>query len=402
MLFDLDTRGHHAGYIQHLITYWQAQDLSGTLDIVVVPEFLRQHSSVVEVAAARKDKNINFITITLAEESNLKTVNSSVNRLWRSFQEWQLIKKYTQKLEATHCLLMFFDAVFSRMCLGINPPCPISGIFFRPTSHYSNFSNYQPSSSEHFWELREKFGLSRILKAGYFDNLFSLDPLAVEHFSKLDSKSNIVYLPDPVQIYDTSPATINNLKQELGIEADRKVCLLFGALSKRKGIYKLLEAIKLLSPALAQKLCLLLIGPVDVQEKSNLSAIVADISQSQPVQIICYHQFVIETEIQPYFEIADLVLAPYQRHIGMSAILVRAAAAKKPVLSSDYGLMGEITRMYQLGITIDSSIPQEITDGLTRFLSEPAANFCNYAQIKHFADQNKAEQFAKVIFENIL
>lgn len=400
MLFDLDIRGHHAGYIQHLITYWRDRNLSGTLDILVVPEFIIRHESVVELT--NSIGNINFITITLEEEANLKTVNSSRDRFQRSFQEWQLIKKYTQARNTTHCLLMFFDAVFWRMCFGVNPPCPISGIFFRPISHYCIFTNYKPSLSERFWELREKLGLSRILSSGYLQNCFCLDSLAVDYFAKLYRATKILYPTDPVQIYDSSQQQIEKVRHHLGIEPGRKVFLLFGSLSERKGIYKLLEAIKLLSADLTQKLCLLLVGPIEKEQKDQLAEIIKNISYSQPVQIVSYHQFIIDSEIQPYFEIADVILAPYQRHVGMSAIIVRAAAANKPVLSSNYGLMGEITRINELGLTVDSNVPQAIAEGLTHLLTESADSVCNYTKMKHFAEQNRAERFAEIIFENIL
>jgi glycosyltransferase involved in cell wall biosynthesis len=98
---------------------------------------------------------------------------------------------------------------------------------------------------------------------------------------------------------------------------------------------------------------------------------------------------------------ADVILAPYQRHVGMSGILLLAAAAQKPVLSSNYGLMGEIVRRYELGLTVDSTEPKEIAKGLTRFLVEDSDKLCDRAKMKSFAEQNSAEEFARVIFEHL-
>jgi glycosyltransferase involved in cell wall biosynthesis len=401
MLFDLDIRGHHAGYIQHLINYWHNQNLPGKLDIIVVPEFIRRFPEVVKLAKSTS-ADINFIPIATEEEANLKTVRSTPERFQRSFQEWRLLKKYIKVTNCAHCLLMFFDSLLWRMCFGIKSPCLISSIFFRPVTHYRNFSNYEPSFIERFWEFREKVGLTPVLTSGDLENVFCLDPLAVDHLSKQYRETNIVYLPDPVQIYNSSSQQVEALRQSLGIETGRKVFLLFGVLSQRKGIYELLEAVKSLSPKLNQKLCLLMVGPIDEQLKIELNQMISDISQSHPIQIICRYNFISDQQIEPYFKIADTILAPYQRHVGMSAILVRAAAANKPVLSSDYGLMGEVTRAFGLGLVVDSEAPEEIAYGLTRYLTEPATNLCNYHQMKQFAEQNKAERFAEVVFENIL
>ena len=399
MLFDLCIEGHHVGYIQHLIKYWCEQKLPGHLDVVVIPEFLEQHANVVDISLGCSQKNINFVAITLEEQTALDSPYSFTGRLKRAFQEWQLIRKYANSLGSTHCLLMFFDSVFSRMALGVKSPCPMSGIFFRPMLHYSNFANYVPSPIERVWRWREKLSLSQILRSGYFQNFFSLDPVAVEYLEQLPSKTNILHLPDPVQIYNDYPSQLEELRESLSIDPGRQVFLLFGAISERKGIYQLLEALRTLPPDLCQKLCLLFIGPIDPQEKEGFKARIVEISQSLPVQIICRDKFVTDREIQPYFQIADVILAPYQRHVGMSAILVRAAAAEKPVLSSDYGLMGEITRRYGLGLTVDSADPSEIAKGLTRFLFKSPASLGDRAKMKQFAEQNTAEQFASTIFQ---
>lgn len=403
MLFDLDCRGHHSSYILHLITYWRDRTLPGKLDIVVTPELVKQYPDILKPAESEQS-NINFIAITLKEEANLKTVTSALDRFQRSFQEWRLVKKYIEITDCDHCLLMFLDSLLWRMSFGIKPSCSISSIFFRPIRHYRFFDNYQPSSRELFWEWREKLGLPRILALEQLENFFCLDPLAVNYFSKVYSETNgtnIVCLPDPVQTYNTSLQQVENLNQDLGIEAGRKVFLLFGSLSERKGLHELLEAIKTLSPELSRQLCLLIIGPFEGQQSQKLKPLIKQISQSQPIQIICHNKFVTDSQIEPYFKIADFVLTPYQRHVGMSAILVRAAAANKPVLSADFGAMGEVVRSFGLGITIDSEVLQSITDGLARCLTEPTASLCDYKKMKQFAEQNKAEQFAKVIFDNI-
>jgi glycosyltransferase involved in cell wall biosynthesis len=85
----------------------------------------------------------------------------------------------------------------------------------------------------------------------------------------------------------------------------------------------------------------------------------------------------------------------------MSAILVRAAAAQKPVLSSNYGLMGEMVKRYRLGLTVDASVPAEIAKGLTQFLISSPKEFCDLSSMKAFAEQNSAEKFASTVFRYI-
>jgi glycosyltransferase involved in cell wall biosynthesis len=403
MLFELDYRGHHPGYVQHLIRYWCEQEFQGHLDILVSPKFMQLHSNIVDMALGCKQKNINFVAITQEEEAKLfeseKLANSFTGRIVRAFQEWDLLRKYAVSLGTTQCLIMYLDTVFLRLAFGAKLPCPFSCIYFRPVFHYSNFANYVPSRRERIWLLRDKICQARLLQNSQLKTLFCLDPIAVEQINKIDKKARAVYMPDPVQLYDCTEAQIDELRQSLGIDSGRQVFLLFGELTARKGIYQVLDAIEMLSPELSQKLCLLLIGPLGLEEKELLQARIVEISESLPVQIIGRHEFITDREVQPYFQLADVILAPYQRHIGMSAILVRAAAAQKPVLSSDFGLMGEVTRRYSLGLAVDSTVPSEIAKGFSRFLLESPPSLCDYVKMEQFAEQNNAEQYTKIIFQ---
>lgn len=397
LLFDLFFTGHHAGYILHLVNYWSEQKLQGSLDVLVTPKFLKLHPDVVDIALEDAGNNINFVAISPEEEALLKFEDSSLNRIVRSFQEWNLLCKYAKQLEVTQCFLMYFDSILLSLALRGKPPCPLSGIYFRPIFHYNEFAEFPPSQHERILQRRDKFVLSRILRNSYFQTLFCLDPFAAERISKFKGNVKAIYLPDPVQIYNNSDTQSEKLRQTLEIDPDRNVFLMFGVLQKRKGIYQLLDAIALLPPHLCQKLCLLLVGPIG--SELLIKTRIRELCEAFPIQVISHEQFVPDREIQPYFKVADVILAPYIRHIGMSAILVRAAAAQKPVLASNYGLMGQMVTHHKLGITVDSSVPSEIAKGLIQFLINPSTEFYDFASMQSFAEQNSAENYAKTIFQ---
>ncbi len=48
---------------------------------------------------------------------------------------------------------------------------------------------------------------------------------------------------------------------------------------------------------------------------------------------------------------ASFVLTLYHHHMGSSGALVRASAAGRPVLSTEFGLLGHLTQAHQLGFT---------------------------------------------------
>lgn len=403
MVFDLDFDGHHVDYIQYLIEYWCRQKLPGILYLVVSSKFVQERSNVAQLAREAQQHNVYLVPITPKEQNNLRSKKSLLERKLRNLQEFNLLCKYARKLQVAHCIVMYLDTFFLSLVWGVKPLCYFSGIYFRPTFHYGELTEDSTSWQDKLQQWREKFSLSRIFQQKLFKTLFCLDPLAIKHLNRFSPRTKVVYLPDPVQIYPQSVSTLENLRKDLTIESHRQVFLLFGALTQRKGIVQLLEAISMLPFALCQQISLLLVGPLgtNAEEKIQMQTLIAESSRSFPIQIVVRDQFIQDRNIQPYFTISDVILCPYQRHVGMSAILVRAAAARKPVLAQNYGLMGEITRRYQLGLTVDSTIPKEIAKGLSQVLQESPEQLCNFEQMKIFTEQNSAENFARTIFQHI-
>ncbi|WP_315786697.1 glycosyltransferase [Fischerella sp. JS2] len=398
MLFDMSCGGHHGAFIQHLIRYWGEHDLPGYMDIVVMPQFIKQHQDVVDLAATYRSDRLRFVPITTEEEAELAPCSTFARRKMRALREWSLMSRYAKKLGTTECLLMYFDTFQLSVVLGRKLPCTFSGIYFRPRFHYGDFQAITLSQKERIRHLQERVHISLALRHPQFKTLFSLDQFSVKLLNQSSSNTQVVYLPDPVQTYPDSKFQANSLKANLGIEPGRLVFLMFGIIDERKGIHQILDAIAMLPPHLCQKLCLLLVGCISSADKPKVKAQIIKLSQLQSVQVITRDRFVMEREIQSYFRISDVVLTTHQRHVGTSNTLIRAAAAQKPVLCSDYGLMGEWTRHYKLGLSVNSTVVSEIAQGLTRFLQELPEKFFDSISARKFARQHSAEKYAETIF----
>lgn len=401
MVFDLDFDGHHANYIQHLIEYWCQKKLLGNLYIVVSPEFAVQRPQVAQIAQVAQKYHVHLVPITKEEQATLRPKETAVDRKLRNFQEWGLLYRYALQLKAVHCVVMYLDTFFFSLACGVNAPCDFSGIYFRPTFHYDEFANYLPSKKERIQQWLEKLILSRVLSNPKLKTLLCLDPFVVKHLKGFRTEAEIVHLPDPVLSDCTREIQENNLGNQLKIAPDKKVFLLFGSLSQRKGIFQLLQSIELLPVELCPHLCLLLVGQTPLQEQTKIDVEIERISRSYSVQIIKNYQYISEADVRAYFQLADVVLAPYQNHVGMSGILLLAASNQKPVLSTDYGLMGEVVRRYQLGLTVNSTIPREIARGITQFIRQSPDRLCDFEQMKTFAEQNSVENFARTIFQHL-
>ena len=324
MLFDLVVGGHHGFYIQHLVEHWDQQNFQGGLDIVVAPAFLEKHADIVQ-SAAEQSSDIQFVAISPSEDAALKPSTSGRDRLLRSLQEWRLMCRYAKQLKVSQVLLMYFDTAWLPVALGLRAPCPFSGIYFRPALHYKAFANSVKSHDARFsqkenlssQQQREKFALTRWLKHPQLRTLFTLDTFSVkpiaQHITQVGSRTKIKHLPDPIALYQPSPEAATALKVKLGADPNRKVFLLFGALTHRKGIDPLLAAIRLLPADLCQRLCLVLLGEGN---NAQLEPKVNATRQAQPVQIVEQYQFVPDLAVRDYFEMADVVLAPVSKACG--------------------------------------------------------------------------------------
>jgi hypothetical protein len=72
--------------------------------------------------------------------------------------------------------------------------------------------------------------------------------------------------------------------------------------------------------------------------------------------------FVTDEQLANEITGADIILAPYQNHIGSSGVMHWAVAAKKPLIAQDTGLIGYQVSKYGLGTAINCGNPKVIAN----------------------------------------
>ena len=394
LIFELEVAGHHPGYLRHLLHYWPEADTHVTF--VVSPEFAQRHPDVMQTPT---QATITWQPITAQELCWYKQSKRSV--VQRAWVEWLLYCRYAKTMQVDQGLIMYMDRFQLPLALRCFLPCKTSGIFFRPKFHYRQLNERQPTGKERIDSLREQWLWRSALRHPQLKTIFCLDPLAVEPVRALGGATAVVHLPDPVELYPQPAAAVTMLRQTLGIDPARKVFLLFGMIDQRKGIYQVLAALQQLSITQQKQVTLLLVGSLAQTDRAAVLAEIERLRQNLSVQVILQDYYVPEDEIQLYFAIADVVLALYQRHVGSSGILIRAAAAGKPVLASDYGLMGELVRRHYLGLVVDSTQLTAITRGIVALLAEDPPSLINQKKAAYFANENQALHFVQTIDEHV-
>ncbi|HEV7348523.1 glycosyltransferase [Telluribacter sp.] len=388
LVFDTILNGHHSDYITCLIEYWCNNTMPGEL-IVVTPRGLGASLPADYTASTR-------LTLIELTDQELRQAQQA-SRISRAFAEWNLFVRYAEKIRPDHAVLMYFDLFQLGVWLGKKSPCPVSGIYFRPSFHYTSPDTAPTSFREKSVILRKKWVLKGVLTSSALTNLFCLDKSSVPAIQAMTNRVRVVPLSDPVKRYDVTAAEVKALRMSLGVEDHRTVFLLFGYLDDRKGIEPMLDAIRCLPEEESARLTLVLAGPITEAYQKTVEDHLSSMNSS--AQIVRYFKEIKGTAIQLLFEMSDFVLTLYQKHVGMSSIMVRAALSQKPLISSDFGYMGSLVKAEKLGMTVNS----ESAESISRALRQALRGEITYstAAMQKLAEQNTSLTFAQQIFGTI-
>jgi glycosyltransferase involved in cell wall biosynthesis len=258
----------------------------------------------------------------------------------------EILHRSLRKFGPDHVYIPYADGV--AQILGItrwlrSAPVPdtmeIEGILMRGRFAYP---------SEHWYDAPCATGWLTALSLAPFSVLHQLDPIPFMAIKKrggrLGTKSRLI--PEPVEPIPRIEK--DEARRRLGIPVDGRYLACFGRLDIRKGAHLLLEAC-IKAPLLPTDRVLLM-GKIDSEVRPLIARMGAWVSDGRLVVI---DDYVSDAQLSLGICAADIVCAPYPRHVGSSGIVVRAAAVEKPVLTSNYGWVGAVTSAFRLGETCD-------------------------------------------------
>ncbi|MEM8678804.1 MAG: glycosyltransferase [Planctomycetota bacterium] len=391
MAFEMETEGHHPGYVRNFAQAWVEHAVPGQLDFVVTPLFYQRHANVVEFVQTLQPHGVRIQPLSDSESAAMERIS-----YLRYFKAWEYFCDYAKRLHADHALLMYSDFFQLPAWLGRSSPVPYSAIYFRPTFHYRTFQTHASEWREAWKALRKRWLLARVLKDPQLSHLYCLDELAVDYIGNhFRSSTDIRPMADSFTRYPSSLERQRALRDQLGIEAGRTVFCLLGVLDRRKGVRELLECLPRVPAAQAEKLSLLLLGRVSADQAHVIRQQVEQLNATQPLQVIQQDAYVPDHEVQHYYDLSDVILATYQRHMGSSSALIRAALAGKPVIASNYGLVGERVRRYRLGLTVDTENPAELAAAVTTMIREGAGERFDAVAVAALAQAHSPTQLAE-------
>ncbi|HUF09196.1 MAG TPA: glycosyltransferase [Rhodothermales bacterium] len=383
MIADPYAGGHHGYYIEVLCRRWLETASEGRLSVVVNTSFRTVHSELAAWIGAESPR------IALIEAPFAEDRKAGLWALTRAdLAHGRVLAEVVSRFRPDRLVLMYFDHFQTSLAsnLRFSQHVRIAGIYFRPSFHYPLMFGTQRSIGQRSRDRLKRMLLRLACKNRHFDSVFSLDPFLPEYPGISTMGAKFIRLAEP-----TPTLNLQNARN-----SEIKTVSLVGSLARRKGVLQFMEAISLLPRRLSGNLEILLAGPIAEDILEPVQDWIEMLSK-RDIRLNVSNRFMSDAEIERVIAQSHLVVLPYQKHIGMSNPLVRAAKYATPVLGPDFGLLGSLIRRHRLGITVDTQEPRAIMQGILDFLEPSRGIAFDPTSARGFAEMNTEDRFADTI-----
>ena len=284
-----------------------------------------------------------------------------------ALHRWDPLAALVGRERPSDAVLMSFDHFVAPLAARRPLPAPtrLHALTLRPTLHYAEIGSPARGGAERARRLAKRTVTAAALRHPALRTVLTLDPTATEPLARLGPARAVPVL-DPVPEGEPTldPAAV---RASLGVPADRVLVVLPGRVDERKGAPVLFDAVAQLPDEVARRLAVVVAGRIALADRGPFDASAERAGRRAGV-VVCDERLD-DGALASFVAAADLVALPYDRHVGSSGFLLRAAGAGVPVLTQSYGLMGHLVRRHRLGWET------EVTrDALARTLAVAAAD----------------------------
>ncbi|MDE1145966.1 MAG: glycosyltransferase [Azospirillaceae bacterium] len=321
----------------------------------------------------------------------------------RGFARWWVMRRYLQRTqsEAGHFLSLDHLTLPLALSLGAGGR-RLCGILFRPSVHYRALGNYEPTGREWLRDARKAVLYPLMLRNRSLHRVLTLDPYfptyAQTRYTRGEKVRTVV---DPVHPFVNEQPEDRKLADQL--PAGRVTLLLFGFLTERKGILALLDALHRLPAEAAGRIGVMIAGKVDPALRDQVHAGLDRLAQDQPrLWIHLEDRRLASGEINALIKESNIILAPYQRFVGSSGVLLWAARAGKPVLTQDLGLLGYLARTHRLGLALDTTNADTLSKGIEYISESEEKSYFDQESAAKYIQYQSPHNFASEIFSSLI
>ncbi|MCH8474646.1 MAG: glycosyltransferase [Opitutales bacterium] len=177
---------------------------------------------------------------------------------------------------------------------------------------------------------------------------------------------------------------------------NRLMLLHAGTSRPEKGLKDVCNALLSLSDEQLNKVFLLRAGTVDPLDAPSLKRL----QQKRAARVMDY--FVPENELAMCYAAADWVLLPYRHQKESSGLLIHAAANVRPVIASDYGIIGHYVKEHNLGRLFSHCDIESLKRQIAEVIDSGEHHQWDLSGMEKFAHLNSPTAFRRTLIDGWL
>jgi hypothetical protein len=286
---------------------------------------------------------------------------------WRLYRRWYDHHSARRKIDAV--FVPYLDNCIHACSLFGSPfrSSPWAGITMRTSFHHRDIG-ISPKPGR--FDAVEKMLFLRLLRNRYLRRLLALDESILEHplIKSSAVASKVAAIPEPIEAMNLLDR--RTAKACLSFNEERKVLLVYGGITVRKGVSELLRAAR--HPDFPSGVTIVLAGQFSSEVRDLLAPIGVDELQCDG-RLLMIDRFIELGEEELLFSAADIIWLGYKGHYTPSGVLAKAAQAQRPVIACDEGLIGWQTEKRALGQIVQITDVGAVCRAVERLLEQSGA-----------------------------
>ena len=341
LIFDSSVTGHHLEYLHHY--YMEAIGHTDEEYVIMVPnDFIK----VKKEYEWPYSSNISFVYILEEDEKLLKETNF-YKLGWNTSK---ILQRAVRKIKPDRVLLTMLMQFIPFIIFLLPRNVRVRGIMYKIYLYEVHRMGKLRLAAE-----RLRFWLAA--RSSKIEQIFVLnDEDSARTFNTLYSTSKFRSLPDPVPSVDFSK--VKSVREELGVSPVEKLYLHFGGLDGRKGTIDILKSIIASKKGELKDSCFVFAGRINKNTLNDFYDLLS--VAKEKTRILVFDQFCSYDFLWNLCYSCDVILMPYHLTSLSSGILGYAAVFNKPVIGPDNGLIGNLIKKYELGISTQFPLKPEI------------------------------------------
>lgn len=241
------------------------------------------------------------------------------------------------------------------------------------------------TSHEMLWQ---DLHLYRFLREGTFDDVVVHSREAKQYLARLapEQSATITEIPYPAPVEFGADIQQRDARERLDLPREDRILLFFGGMRTERGIDILLEALRQYR---GPPFTMLLAGPPTAVSEQEIERIDRD------TRITIRYEFGFIDTPELYYRVADAVVLPYTRQYGKeraSQMFEEVCGADRPVIVPDYGVLGRLTREWELGATYEQGSVRSLVSTMARFARGEVSH--SSAKMREYSTQHSYDKVA--------